>query len=398
MTPCALFYDTSGRLKNLSSRWDGTAFGATDTVTYYNGTKYLNTQTTAGILTTYGYSWGVDSRTVSITDSAGTSYAVYNDLDLLWRTYGSGATPSEKLYDSVGRLGSLTTWTTAGFEGSSWPTTPGSGNTTTWTIEAATGLVTSKSFADASHVDFTYTVLGQPATRTSARGIITAYSYNDGSVVGTSPTQELNSITYSDSTPSVVFSYKRSGLPAGIADWTGNRTFDYGTTNPFQLAKENLSSYYGSRLRTAEYDGQGRGIGFKIGTSANDSADLEQAGGYVAASGLLDHMGTASNSGTVRTITYGYLTGASLVSNYYVGATAMTDFAMTYDYDATSAARRNLVQGQYKGSAVTRFDLAYNDRGFTSTAKQSGSAFADYTTGTTYTAVNNQYLYDARGR
>jgi len=52
------------------------------------------------------------------------------------------------------------------------------GDTTRWSYDAATGVLTSKQYADGSAVSYTYDTQGRLVTRTWARGIVTTYAYD----------------------------------------------------------------------------------------------------------------------------------------------------------------------------------------------------------------------------
>jgi RHS repeat-associated protein len=397
-------YDNLGRVHYVDSRGDGTSFDATDTYHYHGGTSFVSSLEIAGVTTTYGYAWGGGKRTVSTTDAGGgTSHVVYNAMDLPELTYGSGSSPTQTIYDGLGRRQSLTTWRSTGFEGDTWPSSPGAGDTTTWTIEPATGLITAKTYPGGAHVDTTYTPLGQPKTRTLARTLPSnstrveaTYAYYDGTLTNASDpnhrTQQLAAVSYNDGTPAVTYTYARSGLIAGVSDWTGARTFAYLPGSPLQLDTETLAGFYGSRIRKMNYD-SGRPAGFQLGTSTTADATLAQTYDYTPTAGLVYHLSTSSNGGNARIFTYGYETGSSLIGQYATGS-----FTESYDYDPTSAARRSRVEGKWGSTSLARFDFGYDARGFLQSAKQRGAAFADYYSGMSYTSVYNFHTYDARGQ
>jgi len=108
----------------------------------------------------------------------------------------------------------------SGWDGSTWPTSPGTPDVTVWKFDEATGLLTNKLYADGKGPSYTYTADGKLATRTWARQITTTYSY-------TNITGELIGIAYSDSTPGVSFSFDRLGRQVSITDGQGTRSFGY---------------------------------------------------------------------------------------------------------------------------------------------------------------------------
>ena len=126
----------------------------------------------------------------------------------------------------------------AAWNGMTWPTNV-SGDLTTWTYDAASGLVTSKTDAKGKSVNYTYTVDGKLASRTWARGIVTNYTYD-------SATGKLLKADYSDTTPDITYTYNRSGQIATIQDAAGSRTFTY--DNTFNQIKETISGIYSKDL------------------------------------------------------------------------------------------------------------------------------------------------------
>jgi RHS repeat-associated protein len=401
-------YDTSGRLQYVNSRWNGSSYLATDSYEYSGVTDFVTKMTVAGVPAQYGYAWGSTSspgRTVTTTDAdSKVSYVLYNAMELPFHLGGAAASATAFGYDSRGRQTTMTTWRSgASYDESNWPAS--GGDTTTWTLDPATGLLTQKKDAAGKTVDYTYTELGQVATRTWARylsgsttdRVKATYDYYSSGGASTDVsylTGELKGISYNDSlTPSVAFTYNRAGLLAGATDGvTGTHVFAYNPTNPSQLASETLAAFYGSRVQTRKYDTYGRATGFTLGTSAAPAADLSQIGTYHATTGLLDHLDTASGGGAATTVQYGYESSSSLVDNYAIGS-----FSLSYDYDATSAARRSRIEGKFSTVTKTRFDLTYDSRGNLRTSKQSGTAFADYYPGA-YSSVYNYHLYDERGQ
>lgn len=401
-------YDTSGRLQYVNSRWNGSSYLATDSYEYYDVTDYVTKMTVAGVPTQYSYAWGSTSspgRTVTTTDAdSNVSYVRYNAMELPLHLGGAAASATAFDYDDRGRQTTMTTWRSGtSYDETNWPAS--GGDTTTWTPDPATGLLTQKKDAAGKVVDYTYTELGQVATRTLARYVSgsttdrvkATYDYYSSGGTNTDVsylTGELKGISYNDSlTPSVAFTYNRAGLLAGATDGvTGTHVFAYNPTNPSQLTSETLAAFYGSRVQTRKYDTYGRATGFTLGTSAAPAADLSQIGTYHTTTGLLDHLDTASEGGAATTVQYGYKSSSSLVDNYAIGS-----FSLSYDYDATSAARRSRIEGKFSTVTKTRFDLTFDSRGNLRTSKQSGTAFADYYPGA-YSSVYNYHLYDERGQ
>jgi hypothetical protein len=73
-----------------------------------------------------------------------------------------------------------------------------------------------------------------------------------------------------------------------------------------------------------------------------------------------------------------------------------TSFALSYGYESQRNLRTS-VSSTWGSSVFTQFDYVYNSLGQRQSAKQSGSAYADYYTGATYNGVYNYYTYNNRG-
>lgn len=182
----------------------------------------------------------------------------YDLLGRVVKRWGSAVNPVQYEYHATyGHLEKQHTYRGGnGWEGSTWPATTGTADTTTWDVDAYTGLLKTKLDADSKGASYSYNDLGQVSQRTWARGVTTTYGYDAN-------TAELASTTYSDSTPSLSFTYDRLGLVRNISDVTGARAFGYSTTN-FQLESEDLNdTFYGAnRDLSPIYDNLFRYAGF----------------------------------------------------------------------------------------------------------------------------------------
>ena len=376
-------FDDKGRLSHQYSRYNGSSYDETTTYAYYGDTEYVNTVTTGGITTTYAYGWGTanGAREVAVTDAAGkVSRTAFNAMDQPWRTWGSATSPSENGYDTLGRRTTSKTWRSGDFTGANWPTSAG-GDTTSWTLEQATGLLLSKTYADGRQLTYTYKPLGQLATRTNSRSIVTTYNYFDGSTTSTADvshrTQELRSVTYSDGTPATSYLYKRSGLPSTVVDGTGTRSFVY--RSDLQLDSETLpSGFYGAaRILKATFDPNAswRATGFQLTNSgtveASVLATFDPATGRVstlAGSGTTYTVGYKSYTDWVQTLTSGaYVQTRNLKADRSVVERVSTTWngALQGDYSGTFDARglrlTQVLGGAIGGGSTNTY--AYNDRG-----------------------------------
>jgi len=279
--------------------------------------------------------------------------------------------PTSYGYNAYGERTTQRTFRTGDYATNPPPTS--GGDLTTWGYHAATGLLEYKEDAAGQRVDYTYTARGQVHVRSwkrlnsqSAR-VTTTYGYE-----ALSP--ELTSQTYNDGTPTVGYTYTRAELLQQVTDATGTRTFDY--TAALALERENLPAYYGSRVLRPQYDSQHRRAGFQLGTSGTPGDDLTQTLTYAGGTGLLGTLETRQASLSPRTHTYGYVSGTALVDQLSTGSGGSL-YALSRTYE--SGAERDLlasITATYGGGS----------------AKQSGSAFADYADATFY-----RYDYNTRG-
>ncbi|AHF93966.1 hypothetical protein OPIT5_01600 [Opitutaceae bacterium TAV5] len=396
-------YDSLGRLSTHRWRFDGTAYRVGKTFAYFGSTQYQQSVNDQGSTTTFAYAWGTDgSRTITTTDALSrTTRSMLNAMGLPWRTWGSATFPSEITYDALGRRQSLTTWRGGDFTGSTWSAAPGSGDTTTWTLDPATGLVNTKTFANANRVDFTYAPLGQTATRQGARTlpgsstrIQTTYSYYDGSAAAGGPgfrTQELRRTDYNDGTPAVAYTYKRSGALASVQDFTGTRTFGYRSADA-RPDYEQLDPFYNARRITAGYE-TGASVGrpnlLQVGTAGSPAADYRTAFGYTDTR-ITSISGTSAGN-PVRNFSIGYVPYSDRVQQ-------VSESTAAYSYRRTWEPTRDLVQtitSQAGGPILAQFDYQYNAALQATSVANTGTIFSLYGSGT---GVVTRFGYDSRSQ
>ena len=222
----------------------------TSSLAYYtsgtgkNGKVYTRTDA-AGNVTTYDYS-AATGRLASQKNALNKlAYFDYNSLGKVTRSWGDTDYPTEKVYDDHGRVTQLKTYRNgSGWTANAWPTTTGDADVTSWTYDAASGLVTAKTDAAGKSVNYTYNANGKLATRTWARlnggtALTTAYGYSTA-------TGELLTVDYSDSTPDISYTYNRAGKLATVADAVGARSFAYNAG--FDVASETITGLYGKTL------------------------------------------------------------------------------------------------------------------------------------------------------
>lgn len=365
-------------------------------------------------------------RVTAVEDAAGkfTRYA-YNARGQLHRQWGDAVRPVEYGYDpTYGDRTSLSTFRSApAADSPGWPAV-GDADTTEWDIDAATGLVWKKIDATEKEVEFDYNVRGQTASRQWARRVDPDNAFSDrvkATYVYDDRTGELTNVNYNDhgivgviATPDLAYAYDRLGRTTGIGDGTDSRSFVYdagtATAKPWRLLHEELPAFYGSRLLTRLYDSstanasgtgtlKGRSAGYELGVTGDTARDLRSAWAFTDQP-RLNTISAALNGGAAQDFTYGYVDDSALLDGYTATAAgAGAAFTVSRDYEE----RRDLVTrleaqwGTASDKTRTRFDYTYDALGRRQTAKQSGTAYADYYAGQTYSAVYTAYAYNDRG-
>jgi RHS repeat-associated protein len=317
-----------------------------------------------------------DLGRVVATGDANNQYAYthYNARGQAYRVWGSRTIPLEYGYDDA--TGAQTTLKTfregSGWEGNVWPSVTGTADTTTWVYDAHTGVLLEKQ--DALHTasaprktTSAYNAYGQTRTITSARGIVETLAYD-------SQTGELRSQSSSDTnTPTVSYTYTRSGFLKTVEDATGTRTFTHCDCG--RVTEEALGTFYGGRKlnwdlsTTVGYKGQLKGVKLSNGTSI----EMDLAYGYSTSTERLETITGVQNSAT-RVFRYGYLSDAPVLSSLSVDGSS---FAVTRGY-ADNDYLLTSIDSKWGADSITRFDYTHSPLRQRETSKQSGAAFADY--------------------
>ncbi len=269
----------------------------------------------------------------------------------LYRVWGGVPQPTETVYDGYGQRTALKTFRGgSGWDGPSWPGSPGTADVTHWNYHEATGLLNSKTDAASQAVIYAYTADGKLATRTWARGVVTTYAYDED-------TAELLHIGYSDDTQGVTYTYDRLGRVETVRDPAGFRTLAY-DPNTLVLTTETygdpeINPYVELFLGvvvTRLYEGSGdaypgRFNGFSVGTSNDPNLYYAARYGYDPNSGRLSRAtgpGLPTGTGTSHGAFYGYLADSDLAETTSFKNTGGTTLAGT---TRQFEAQRDLVAG-----------------------------------------------------
>lgn len=356
-------YDSLGRQTSRVDPQTGTSSRI-----YNSTTGQLLSATAAEGTTNYEYydpKHANAGRLRSQTNAAGKKvYFSYSNRGELVRTWGDTTYPVEYVYNSYGERTELRTfrggqnWTS-----NIWPASmTGPADATTWTYQESTGLVIQKLDAALKGATYTYDELRRMKTRTWARGITSTYGYDANS-------GELRTITYSDSTPAVSYTYDRGGRKSGVTDAAGAHTRTFNVAGDLQSEQITGGVLDGVTL-TVGYDGFLRRNSLAAAQGVNTLSS--QTYGYDPTS-RLDTI-TSSN----QTVTYAYypnsgllnttnFSGGTNIARSYDGfgrlqniiTTPAADLAQSYAYTYNNLDQRTRVtreDGSY-------WSYVYNDRG-----------------------------------
>ena len=207
---------------------------------------------------------------------------------------------------------------------------------------------------------YALTDLGQVATRTDARGIVTTYAYN---VYG-----DLISQTYSDATPAVAYEYDVFGRQAQATDAAGTTTFGYNQYG--ELETEAIVGEYTKTL-THHFDTYGRDAGYSVNGSRRQTI------GYDPATGRLATMNEGGN------FAWTYLPGTNLKASL----TYPNGLVATWDYEPTRDLLASVENVLPDGTLLSRYAYANDALGRRTEIAKSGAAMD---------AKTETYAYDFR--
>jgi RHS repeat-associated protein len=203
------------------------------------------------------------------------------------------------------------------------------GNATSFEYDANNRLI-KKTYADGKFVTYTYNSADQLATRTNARGITTSYGYDNKG--------NLTSVTYSDGTPSVSFSYD-------AYDRVISRTDAVGTT----------SYQYDANSNVLSVDGPWDNDSLQMTYDALDRrASLTVPDGYTLNYGYDTQNRLSQLQFADKTVAFGYQ-GAGVVPR-----TVTRQGTITTDYTYDTLLRNTAVTHKNGGTDINSFSYTYN--------------------------------------
>jgi RHS repeat-associated protein len=379
------FYDANGNLnKQVDPRGNVQGANPDDyatTFTYDAAGRRLTQTDPLAHVTSYAYDKVGNQTSVTDPDTHTTSYA----------------------YDAQNRLTSVT----APDNGVTTYTYDGNGNvltrfdaknhTTTYTYDGANELLSLTS-PTGQKWTYAYDADGNQISMVDANGNSTQTAGDGTTTRAYDAAGQLTSISYSDSTPGVSFTYDSAGNTTQMTDGGGSQTYTYDAanrltgvtrgTNTFSYAYDvvgNVTSrtYPDSTVTTYGYDNDER-------LASATSGGVTTSYGYDPASNLVTTT-LPSGNGYVETRTYDRAGRLSDVKNVKAGAT-LSEFAVTMDAvgNPTTVVRSGAV------ASTTTYGYDADDR-LTSVCFQAGSCpgGSDPFIRWTYDAVGNR-LTEAR--
>ncbi|MBR2940079.1 MAG: RHS repeat protein, partial [Kiritimatiellae bacterium] len=367
-------YDPHGREERTDRRAHGEADFRTVAEFVYNAMGDMierRTYTNETDYVTERFAYDHEGREIASTNALGnvvtTSYDPRGNV-----TAVDGATyPLRMEYDLQGRRTALTTFRDAGGAASSPPV----GDTTRWTLDPATGLCLSKTYADNSTVSYTYTPDGLPARTTWPDGRWSELVYDDE--------RNVAGMTRSDNTPGIFLSCDAYGETTNAMDTVGNAwRYVYGENSALLcetnvLAGGRLSSAAGQGnlfipsicVMSRALDAQGRPAGYSF---AVDGVAKGGIGYAYDDEGRIASVVATNSAG--RVIVVSYLHGNGHVNGYEIRLPGGGAFGRSVVRDPY---RRELVascSSSFGGSVVDSYAYGYNSYGWP--VARNGDSFA----------------------
>jgi YD repeat-containing protein len=371
------YYDALGRLvKETDPRTDTSS---TARLGYHtSGTGAIGQlawrEDTAGNRTDYTYesSTGrLSTMSLPAPASGGTRpvlRSAYTTRGELYRQWGNGTYPVEYAYNDYGERTSQSTYRGgSGWDGTTWPGSPGTADTTIWAFDPASGTLTSQTDAAGRTVAYTYNSRSQLLTRQWAR-ILSGSTHVTTTYAYAATTAELTGVDYNDGTPDLTYTYNRLGQTATVADATGTRTFNYSATTG-QLQQEDLGSFLGSRSVTYQYDTAGTGTKGRLtylglGLTSAPGGEYNFTYGY-------DSYGRMNQ---VWNFTYTYLANSNLISGV---ADSQTSWTQTRTYEANRDLL-DVIETKWGAASKAKFDYASDYLGRRTQVAKAGELYARY--------------------
>ena len=279
-------------------------------------------------------------------------------------SWGCVTTPTAYGFDAYNQLETLSTYRCAVTgDSASWPTTTGSPDVTTWICEEATGLLVQKKYADNLGPVYDYDIAGRVTRRTSARGLITDYTYTAWG--------QPDVTNYQDATPDTDTDYDRLGRKTRESNGITTSDFQYSPTT-LRPTLETISydlDRNGTPELTRQIDRSHDNLRRPTGFTLKDGTTLENQATY-------GYDGFSRLDSVERTgvsparFTYSYIQNSRLIYQVIGPAHTVTN---TWEPDRDVL---DVKENKVGNTVISRFDYAVNAIGQRSTLSQTGTALA----------------------
>ena len=235
-----------------------------------------------------------------ITDALGkTACYAYDLRGRKTAEYGTAVQPSVFAYDDADRVVELKTFRAPEETITGDPRERTDGDSTTWSYDEGSGLMTAKTYADGHGETYSYDGWNRLVTKSQARTVdehgtplMTTYGYDE-------LTGNLLSVTHNDATPAIGYTYNHLNLLTQVTDDSGTRTFSYNQYN--EAVQENTAGLVASRL-DYQRDSLGRFPGYSL--QYKDDVVFQTIWNY----DMYKRLGTVSLRHAGTRFTYGYNT------------------------------------------------------------------------------------------
>jgi RHS repeat-associated protein len=339
--PTRHYYDALGRETSVTS-----PLGFSSWQSYNSSGQVAGKSDFTGAWVAYDYyANGVTGagqlKTETRSNGKKTFHSYYTTNGEPYRIWGDVPYPEERVYSDYGELVELHTFRGgSGWNQSSWPGSPGSYDTTTWTYDGPSGLLAAKTDAASHAVSYTY-ANALLFTRTWARGVTVTNSYNNFA--------DLTAQEYTDSTPTVLLTnYNRAGLLREIMDGSGTAVLTYDYANRLTLVTNVDGLLAGVAVTNHFQAPNGRDwlAVLGLGTTLQHNYSYDSYG----------RMGTVSAG--VYSASYGYLPNSDLLRTTTCKNNGTTNLVTTrsWDYGMRLAAIVNNANGTIVSSHGYQYD------------------------------------------
>ncbi len=267
-----------------------------------------------------------------VTDALGKTHRFAYDLrGNVAAEFGTGVQPAAFAYDDADNLVSQKLFRASSETIETDPRSRADGDETAWTYHAATGLLLSKTYPDASGIGYAYDAHNRLSSTTFSREV-SAGTRLKVSRAYAELTGELVSVSYNDGTAGETHTYNHLGQVTRTVDASGTRAYVYNRYN--EVESETLTGDGIAHAVTELRDAFGRGTGYAYAKAGT----LQQTTG-VSYAETTGRIATASfvHGGAQKTFSYAYLAGTSLVQTL----TCPNNMTETRSYEAA----RNLLSG-----------------------------------------------------